>query len=203
MKFSLVQNHVRNLTWFISSKVRDTKLMIFSMVVASQTVDLMEALEICQILERQVCVRWFMLCRRFYGFPMPNEHHSHIVSLGDLAMGNEDEVFDLLNYGITNQGMRIRISSVGSNATWSWQIMPIWRLYLLNFIFHVIYLINVDVCACEWWWLTGCTTVCMSLSLWICSTAPYAVEHLCCRLFITSRFWFQLFSSGKLVTIFP
>ncbi|CAL9167312.1 unnamed protein product [Musa hybrid cultivar] len=81
------------------------------------TVDLMEALEICQILERQVCVRWFMLCRRFYGFPMPNEHHTHIVSLGDLCMGNEDEVFDLLNYGITNQGMRIRISSVGSNAT--------------------------------------------------------------------------------------
>ncbi|CAL9136937.1 unnamed protein product [Musa textilis] len=81
------------------------------------TVDLMEALETCQILERQVCVRWFMLRRRFYGFPMPNEHHSHIVSLGDLAMGKEDNVLDLLNHGNINERMHVQISAVGSNAT--------------------------------------------------------------------------------------
>ncbi|RWW50536.1 hypothetical protein BHE74_00043191 [Ensete ventricosum] len=76
----------------------------------------MEALEICQVLKRQVCVRWFMLRRRFYGFPMPDEHRSHTVSLGDLAMGKEDEVLGLLNRGTIHEGMSVRISAVGSNA---------------------------------------------------------------------------------------
>ncbi|URE37547.1 serine threonine-protein kinase [Musa troglodytarum] len=104
---------------------RDVQLFLFRR--EQNTVDLMEALETCQILERQVCVRWFMLRRRFYGFPMPNEHHSHIVSLGDLAMGKEDNVLDLLNHGNINERMHVQISAITEITTNNGETMMIKR----------------------------------------------------------------------------
>ncbi|RWV93303.1 hypothetical protein GW17_00044250 [Ensete ventricosum] len=44
---------------------------------------------------------------------MPDEHRSHTVSLGDLAMGKEDEVLGLLNRGTIHEGMSVFTASLG------------------------------------------------------------------------------------------
>ncbi|XP_020590611.1 uncharacterized protein LOC110031615 [Phalaenopsis equestris] len=59
--------------------------------------EVMEALCSSEVSERQICVRWFKLGRWFYGFRLQDEHHSRKISLGELAMGKDDEVIGVLN----------------------------------------------------------------------------------------------------------
>nr|XP_009414191.2 PREDICTED: uncharacterized protein LOC103995348 [Musa acuminata subsp. malaccensis] len=78
-------------------------------------VDVMEVLESCQVSEQQVCVSWFMLGRWFYGFRLPDEHRSRIVSLTELAMGKEGEVLGVLNRGAIHEVLRVQITTVATS----------------------------------------------------------------------------------------
>ncbi|THU70177.1 hypothetical protein C4D60_Mb08t22270 [Musa balbisiana] len=81
-----------------------------------QPVDVMEVLESCQVSEQQVCVSWFMLGRWFYGFRLPDEHRSRIVSLTELAMGKEGEVLGVLNRGAIHEVLRVQITMVATTT---------------------------------------------------------------------------------------
>ncbi|URE35260.1 F-box domain containing protein [Musa troglodytarum] len=81
-----------------------------------QSVDVMEVLESCQVSEQQVCVSWFMLGRWFYGFRLPDEHRSRIVSLTELAMGKEGEVLGVLNRGAIHEVLRVQITTVATST---------------------------------------------------------------------------------------
>ncbi|KAK1591540.1 hypothetical protein Q3G72_009246 [Acer saccharum] len=71
--------------------------------------DVMEALQSCKILDRQVCVRWWKLGRWFYGFGMRDQFHSCWVSLADLAMAKEEEVLGVLQRGAIHEVLRVQI----------------------------------------------------------------------------------------------
>ncbi|XP_042475357.1 uncharacterized protein LOC122057353 isoform X1 [Macadamia integrifolia] len=69
-----------------------------------------EALWNCQISERQVCVRWWKLGRWIHGFRLRDESHTRMISLGDLAMAKEGEVFGVLHRGAIHEVLRVQIS---------------------------------------------------------------------------------------------
>lgn len=74
--------------------------------------DLIEALNACQVAERQICVSWFKLGRWFYGFRLPDEHKSRKLSLVELAMAAGQEVLGVLNRGAVHEVLRVQITSV-------------------------------------------------------------------------------------------
>ncbi|KAF6176658.1 hypothetical protein GIB67_034520 [Kingdonia uniflora] len=71
--------------------------------------DVIEALSDCNILEREVCVKWWKLGRWLYGFRMRDEFHSRKVFLGHLALTKEDEVFGVLHRGAIHEVLRVQI----------------------------------------------------------------------------------------------
>ncbi|RRT42576.1 hypothetical protein B296_00036966 [Ensete ventricosum] len=81
-----------------------------------QPLDVIEVLESCQVSEQQVCVSWFMLGRWFYGFRLPDEHRSRVVSLTELAMGKEGEVLGVLNRGAIHEVLRVQITKVATST---------------------------------------------------------------------------------------
>ena len=79
----------------------------------------MESLQSSKISDRQVCVKWWMLGRWFYGFRMQDESHSRCVSLEDLATSKDDEVLELLDRGAIHQVLRVQISFANSTSNLS------------------------------------------------------------------------------------
>ncbi|RZS13919.1 hypothetical protein BHM03_00045555 [Ensete ventricosum] len=56
------------------------------------------------------------LRRWFYGFRLPDEHRSRIVSLTELAMGKEGEVLGVLNRGAIHEVLRVQITKVATST---------------------------------------------------------------------------------------
>ncbi|XP_026662254.1 uncharacterized protein LOC113463024 isoform X2 [Phoenix dactylifera] len=88
---------------------------IFSL--AAPPKDVAESLRRCEVSDRQVCVSWFKVGRWFYGFRLPDEHRSREVSLGELAMANEEEVLAVLNRGAVHEVLRVQIKSITASTT--------------------------------------------------------------------------------------
>ncbi|KAL3508044.1 hypothetical protein ACH5RR_033426 [Cinchona calisaya] len=81
-----------------------------------------EALRMCKISERQVCVRWWKLGRWFYGFRLRDELFSRNVALEDLASSKQDEVLGVLHRGAIHEVLRVQISAAKPECTpWSCQ----------------------------------------------------------------------------------
>ncbi|XP_027119220.1 uncharacterized protein LOC113767057 isoform X1 [Coffea eugenioides] len=76
-----------------------------------------EALSMCRISERQVCVRWWKLGRWFYGFRLRDESLSRNVTLGDLATSKEEEVLGVLHRGAIHEVLRVQISAAKPECT--------------------------------------------------------------------------------------
>ncbi|XP_072982894.1 uncharacterized protein [Typha latifolia] len=80
--------------------------------------DVRRALLSCQVSERQVSISWFKLGRWFYGFRLPDEHHSRKVSLGELTMAEEEELLAVLNRGALHEVLRVQIAPVTPSTKW-------------------------------------------------------------------------------------
>ncbi|XP_027116076.1 uncharacterized protein [Coffea arabica] len=76
-----------------------------------------EALSMCRISERQVCVRWWKLGRWFYGFRLSDESLCRNVTLGDLATSKEEEVLRVLHRGAIHEVLRVQISAAKPECT--------------------------------------------------------------------------------------
>lgn len=84
--------------------------------------ELMEALDISKISEREVCARWWKLGRWFYGFRMKDESCSRQFSLRDFATSKEDEILAVLQRGAIHEVLRVQISVAKPlSAPWSCQ----------------------------------------------------------------------------------
>ncbi len=79
----------------------------------------MEALQSCKISERQLCVKWVKLFRfPSWSCEIRGESQSRLVSLADLAMGNEPDVLLALQEGgIHGFFLRAQISVADPTCT--------------------------------------------------------------------------------------
>ncbi|XP_077240541.1 F-box-like protein isoform X2 [Tasmannia lanceolata] len=89
---------------------------LFSLGIPAE--DVTKALSNGQILQRQVCVRWWKLGRWFHGFRLRDETHFRRVSLGELATAKEEEVMGVLHRGAIHEVLRVQISSNLATTTW-------------------------------------------------------------------------------------
>ncbi|XP_054786774.1 uncharacterized protein LOC129293014 [Prosopis cineraria] len=85
---------------------------------------LKEALQVSEIAERHVCVKWWKLGRWFFGFRMRDESHSRWASLADLATDDDEHLLAVLIRGAIHEVLRVQISSEEDHHTnpWSAQI---------------------------------------------------------------------------------
>ncbi|KAL4564849.1 hypothetical protein LXL04_028922 [Taraxacum kok-saghyz] len=85
--------------------------------------DVMEALSICKICDREICVQWWKLGRWLYGFRLRDESISRRASLRDLVMSEEQEVLDVLHRGAIHEVIRVQISAA-KPVTSPWSCQP-------------------------------------------------------------------------------
>lgn len=76
-----------------------------------------EALGLRQVSERKVCVFSFRVGRWFFGFRLPDERTSHVVSLGDLTTSEESDLRSMLGRGAVHGVLRVQITSVSAEKT--------------------------------------------------------------------------------------
>ncbi|KAI9128948.1 hypothetical protein K1719_000431 [Acacia pycnantha] len=84
---------------------------------------LKEALQMSEIADRHVCIKWWKLGRWFYGFRMRDESYSRWASLADLAIDDDKQVLAVLLRGPIHEVLRVQICSEDQQTTpWSAQI---------------------------------------------------------------------------------
>ncbi|CAN6469384.1 unnamed protein product [Victoria cruziana] len=76
-----------------------------------QTYDIAEALCLCQISNRRVCVRWWSLGRWVYGFRQRDEVRVNRVSLLDILKPENQEILWVLERGVVHEVLRVQIST--------------------------------------------------------------------------------------------
>ncbi|KAF3774860.1 hypothetical protein EJ110_NYTH52143 [Nymphaea thermarum] len=76
-----------------------------------QTNDIAEALCLCRVSNRRVCVRWWKLGRWVYGFRQRDEVRVNRVSLLDILKPENQETLWVLERGVVHEVLRVQIST--------------------------------------------------------------------------------------------
>ncbi|XVE82059.1 hypothetical protein DITRI_Ditri15bG0116200 [Diplodiscus trichospermus] len=71
--------------------------------------DVLEAFLSSKISDHQVCFNWWKTGRPSYGFRLPDECHSHCISLEDLAIAKDEKMLGIFGQGATGEVYNVQI----------------------------------------------------------------------------------------------